>query len=69
MKNPMILPHGSIGLLQNTKKTFVNQHQNLCYKFGDMFQNIGLGSKLFFANNMILHEKLVEHFVCFVQNI
>lgn len=36
---------------------------------GDMFQNIGLGSKLLFVNIMILHEELVEHFVCFVQNI
>jgi hypothetical protein len=36
---------------------------------GDMFQNIGLGSKLFLTNSMILHEELVEHFVCFVQNI
>lgn len=36
---------------------------------GDKFQNIGLGSKLFLVNIMILHEELIEHFVCFVQNI
>jgi cell division protein ZapA (FtsZ GTPase activity inhibitor) len=36
---------------------------------GDKFQNIGLGSKLFLANIMIVHEILEEYFVCFVQNI
>jgi hypothetical protein len=36
---------------------------------GDKFQNTSLGSKLFLVNIMILHEELIEHFVCFVQNI